>query len=64
MRLRILTWNILGCRGFSAFSSGPVAFNDVHPGIIAGVAGRLRDWAVDVAILQETPPEGPVRELA
>lgn len=64
MALRLLTWNILGCRGFPAIEGGPVAFTAVHPGVIAGVAARLREWEIDVALLQEAPPADDVQALA
>lgn len=64
MTIRVLTWNLLGCRGFPRDAGGPVAFPEVQPGLLAALATRLAAWRIDLAILQETPPEAAVREVA
>lgn len=64
MTIRVLTFNLLGCRGFPRDAGGPVAFSTVQPDLLAALAARLTTWSVDIAILQETPPEPAVREVA
>ena len=62
--LRIVTFNVLGCRGFPSEPGQPVVFADVSPGLCAALAERLRAWHADIVLLQEAPPEPFVRDIA
>lgn len=63
-KIRVVTFNVLGCRGFPLESGGPVSFPEVSPDLVRALADRLVEWRADVAILQEAPPESDVREVA
>ncbi|HAT09174.1 MAG TPA: hypothetical protein DCS97_00935 [Planctomycetes bacterium] len=63
-RIRLVTFNILGCRGFPLITGGPVVFPEVSPTLVTALAQRLTAWQADVVILQEAPPEAWVRSLA
>ncbi|MFM2092216.1 MAG: hypothetical protein RLZZ127_2705 [Planctomycetota bacterium] len=62
--LRVVTYNVLGLRGFPARQGGPVAFPEPHPALVTELAGRIAGWRADIVLLQEAPPEAVVRELA
>jgi endonuclease/exonuclease/phosphatase family metal-dependent hydrolase len=64
MQLRVMTFNVLGCRGFPLESGGPVSFPEVSPALVKALAERLVQWRADVVILQEAPPEADVRQIA
>jgi endonuclease/exonuclease/phosphatase family metal-dependent hydrolase len=60
----VVTFNVLGCRGFPLKAGGPVAFQKVSPAVLQTLADRIGQWQADVVILQEAPPEPDVREIA
>ncbi len=62
--IRVLTFNVLGCRGFPLTTGGPVVFPEVSPALCAALADRLTLWQVDVALIQEAPPEPFMRDIA
>jgi endonuclease/exonuclease/phosphatase family metal-dependent hydrolase len=64
IHLRVITFNILGCRGFPLAPAGPVVFDQPTPRLLEVLAARLVAWRADVVILQETPPEDAVRTVA
>ncbi len=62
--LHVITFNVLGCRGFPLIPAGPVVFQEVSPVLVATLAQRIKAWNADVVILQEAPPEIWVRSAA
>jgi len=60
----VVSFNVLGCRGFPLESGGPVSFPEVSPALVQALANRLVHWRADVVILQEAPLETDVREVA
>ncbi len=61
--LRVLSFNVLGCRGFSLKPGAPVVFKEVSDELVKALAGKLVEWKMDVVLLQEAPPEASVGEI-
>lgn len=62
--IRVVTFNILGLRGFPVTKGSPIVFPNPSPDLVVELASRTKEWRVDVLVIQEAPPEEVVRELA
>jgi endonuclease/exonuclease/phosphatase family metal-dependent hydrolase len=62
--VRLVTFNVLGCRGFPAERGGPIAFPEPSSELCDVLAERITAWRADVVVLQEAPPEAVVRQLS
>ncbi len=62
--VRLVTLNILGCRGFPFQKGGPIAFDEPSAALTEALVDRIATWRADVVVIQEAPPEAIVRQVA
>lgn len=61
--LRLVTWNVLGARGYPR-ETGIGMADWPHPPVVAGITGLLRGLDADAIALQEAPPAETVAGMA